>query len=58
MSLSKNEIECFVDTAIDDTIFEIFKNQFSSMKEIEYAVDYLKEKIQDMDPEDFEDSVS
>jgi len=58
MSFSKNEIECFVDTAIDEAIFEIFKNQFSSMKEIEYAVDYLKEKIQDVDPEDFEDSIS
>jgi hypothetical protein len=57
MSLSKNEIECFVDAAIDDAILEIFKNQFYSFKEIEYAVDYLKEKIQDMDPEDFEDSV-
>lgn len=57
MSLSKNEIECFVDTAFDEAILEIFKNQFYSFKEIEYAVDYLKEKIQELDPEDFEDSV-
>jgi hypothetical protein len=57
MSLSKNEIECLVDTAFDDAILEIFKNQFSNFKEIEYAVDYLKEKIQDLEPEDFEDSV-
>ena len=58
MSLTKNEIECFVDEAFDDAILEIFKNQFYSFKEIEYAVDYLKGKIQDLDPEDFEDSVS
>jgi hypothetical protein len=58
MSLSKNEIECFVDTAIDETVYEIFKNEFTSMKEIEYAIEYLQTKIQDLDPEDFEDSIS
>jgi hypothetical protein len=58
MSLSKNEIECFVDTAIDEAIFEIFKNEFNSLKEIEYAIEYLQTKIQDLDPEDFEDSIS
>jgi hypothetical protein len=58
MSLSKNEIECFVDTAIDETVYEIFKNEFSSLKEIEYAIEYLQTKIQDLDPEDFEDSIS
>ncbi len=58
MSLSKNEIECFVDTAIDETVYEIFKNEFSSLKEVEYAIEYLQTKIQDLDPEDFEDSIS
>ena len=58
MSYSKNEIECFVDNAIEDVILEIFKNQFSSFKEIEYAVEYLQEKIQELDPEDFEDSLA
>ena len=57
MSLSKNEIECFVDAAFDDAILEIFQNQFHSFKEVEYAVDYLKEKIQELEAEDFEDSV-
>jgi len=57
MSYSKNEIECFVDNAIEDVILEIFKNQFSSFKEIEYAVEYLQEKIQELDPEDFGDSL-
>lgn len=57
MSLSKNEIECYVETAFDEAILEIFKNQFYSFKEIEYAIDCLKEKIQDLDPEDFEDSI-
>ena len=57
MSYNKNEIECFVDTALDEAILEIFKNEFSSFKELEYAVEYLKEKIQVIEPEDFEDSI-
>jgi hypothetical protein len=57
MSYSKNEIEYFVDSAIEEAILEIFKNEFSSLKELEYAVDYLKEKIQELEPEDFEDSL-
>lgn len=58
MSYTKNEIECFVDTALEEAILEIFKHQFSSFKELEYAVECLKEKVQELDPEDFEDSLS
>lgn len=58
MSYSKNEIECFVDAALEEVVLEIFKHQFSSFKELEYAVGYLKEKVEELDPEDFEDSLS
>ena len=58
MSYSKNEIECFVDTALEEAVLEIFKHEFSSFKELEYAVNYLKEKVEELDPEDFEDSLS
>lgn len=58
MSLTKNEIECYVDTAFDEAILEIFKNEFYSMKELEYAVDYLKQKVETLEAEDFEDSIS
>jgi len=57
MSLTKNEIECYVDTALDEAVLEIFKNEFYSMKELEYAVDYLKEKVQELEAEDFEDAI-
>jgi hypothetical protein len=57
MSYNKNEIECFVDAALDEAILEIFKNEFSSFKELEYTIEYLKEKIQALEPEDFEDSI-
>lgn len=58
MSLTKNEIECYVDTAFDEAILEIFKNEFYSIKELEYAVDYLKQKVEALEAEDFEDSIS
>jgi hypothetical protein len=57
MSNSNNEIECFVDTALEDSLFEIFKNEFYSFKEVEYALTYLKEKVQELEAEDFEDSI-
>jgi hypothetical protein len=57
MANSNNEIECFVDTALEDALFEIFKNEFHSFKEIEHALEYLKEKVQNLEAEDFEDSV-
>lgn len=57
MANSNNEIECFVDTALEDALFEIFKNEFYSFKEIEHALEYLKEKVQNLEAEDFEDSV-
>jgi hypothetical protein len=57
MPNSNNEIECFVDTALEDSLFEIFKNEFCSFKEIEYALTYLKEKVQELEAEDFEDSI-
>jgi hypothetical protein len=57
MSYSKTEIECFVDNAVEEVVLEIFKNEFSSFKELEYAIEYLQEKIQELDAEDFEDSL-
>jgi len=57
MSYSKNEIECLVDNALEEAVLEIFKHEFSSFKELEYAIEYLQEKVQDLDPEDFEDSL-
>jgi hypothetical protein len=57
MSLKKNEIESLIEHAIDDIISEVFENQFAKIEDVEYAVDYLKSKINDIEAEDFEDSI-
>lgn len=57
MSLKKNEIESLIEHALDDIVSQVFENQFACIEDLEYAVDYLKEKINDLEAEDFEDSV-
>jgi hypothetical protein len=57
MSLKKNEIESLIEHAIDDIISEVFENQFAKIEDVEYAVAYLKAKINDIEAEDFEDSI-
>jgi len=57
MSLKKNEIESLIENAIDATVSEVFENQFACIEDLEYAVEYLKSKINDIEAEDFEDSV-
>jgi len=53
MSLKQTEIESIVDTAFEDIIEIGFAGQFTKLKEVEYALDYLKTKIDDLDPSDF-----
>lgn len=55
MSLKEPEIESIVDHALDETLTEIFNNEFKNIKDIEYALDYLRQKVDDLDAEDFED---
>jgi hypothetical protein len=57
MSLKKNEIESLIENAIDGIISEVFENQFAKIEDVEYAVEYLKSKINDIEAEDFEDSI-
>lgn len=57
MSLKKHEIESLIEHAIDDIISEVFENQFAKIEDVEYAVEFLKAKINDIEAEDFEDSV-
>jgi hypothetical protein len=57
MSLKKHEIEALVEHAMDDLISEVFENQFSKIEDLEYAIEYLKSKINDLEADDFEDSI-
>jgi len=55
MSLKEPEIESIVDHALDETLTEIFNNEFSASKDIEYALNYLRTKVDELEAEDFED---
>jgi len=55
MSLKEPEIESIVDHALDETLAEIFDNEFSTSKDIEYALNYLRQKVDELEAEDFED---
>ena len=58
MSLKKNEIESLIEHAMDDIIAQVFENEFGSLEDLKYAIDYLKEKINDLEAEDFEGSIT
>jgi len=53
MKISQTEIEAIVDEIIENTLEIGFAGQFTRLKEVEYALEYLKNKIEDFDPNDF-----
>jgi len=55
MSLKEPEIESIIDHAVDEILSEIFCGEFHDVTNIEYALNYLKEKIKSLEPEDFEE---
>jgi hypothetical protein len=58
MSLRDPEIESIVDHALNETLEQIFNNEFKNIKDIEYALDYLRTKIDDLEADDFEDCLT
>ena len=55
MSLKEPEIESIVDHAVDEILSEVFSGEFHDISNIVYALNYLKEKIKGLEPEDFEE---
>jgi len=55
MSLKEPEIESIVDHALDETLTEIFDTEFKDIKDIEYALEYLRQKVDELEAEDFEE---
>jgi hypothetical protein len=53
MSIKKSQIESFVESALDDFIYQAFQNEFTDINDIEYALEYLKLKINDLEADDF-----
>jgi hypothetical protein len=55
MSFKKLEIEAIIDTTLEDVLTELFSNEFDKIESIQYAIDYLKTKVEALEAEDFED---
>jgi hypothetical protein len=55
MSLKEPEIESIVDHVVDEILSEVFSGEFHDINDIGYALNYLKEKIKGLEPEDFEE---
>lgn len=55
MQLKEPEIESIVDHAVDEIINEVFGGEFNDIEDIGYALNYLKEKIRNLEAEDFEE---
>jgi len=53
MKYSESEIEAIVDGIVDDVVELTLTTCFTRLKDIEYAIEYLKSKIEDFDPELF-----
>ena len=58
MNIKRSEIESMIENTIDDLVAEVFNNhEFSNVKDLEFALDFLKAKIDELDVSDFEDSI-
>ena len=55
MELKEPEIESIVDHAVDEIVGVVFSGEFNDIEDIGYALNYLKEKIRNLELEDFEE---
>ena len=53
MYSKQNEIEAIVEDLIENTIFELFADSFSTKKECEIALEMLISKLEDFDTKSF-----
>ncbi len=50
-----NEFEAIVEDLVENVIFELFSNNFSTKKECEIALEMLIVKLEEVDPKVFKD---
>jgi uncharacterized protein YfcZ (UPF0381/DUF406 family) len=55
--MSPVDIEAIIDNGIDEIVATAFEEHFTTKKEIQHALDYLKERINSLETEDFEDLI-
>ena len=53
MTPNQCEIEAVIDSAVEDIIEIVIAGNFTKLKDIEYGIEYLKTKIDELEPEDF-----
>jgi ribosome maturation factor RimP len=58
MSSKRNEIEAIIEDVVENIIFEVFDNNFTTIDEIDFALEVLKDRIQNLDVDDFEHLIS
>jgi hypothetical protein len=54
MSIKRHEIEGIIEQVVESVIFEAFDSNFNSEEEISYALAVLKNKVDNLDVEDFD----
>jgi hypothetical protein len=55
MSSKQHEIEAIVEDLIENTIFDLFADSFSTVKECEVALEILKHKLEEVEPSTFKE---
>jgi hypothetical protein len=54
MSSRKHEIEAIIEEVIESIILDTFESNFTNTNEIEFALSVLKDRVQNLEVEDFE----
>ena len=54
MSSRRHEIEVIIEEVVESIILDTFESNFTNINEIEFALSVLKDRIQNLEIEDFE----
>ena len=54
MSSKKHEIEAIIEEVIETIILDTFESNFTETDEVEFALAVLKDRVQNLEIEDFE----
>jgi hypothetical protein len=55
MSTKQLEIEAIIEDLVDNTIIDLFADSFSNTKECEYALEVLKQRLEELDIDSFKE---
>jgi len=55
MSTKQLEIEAIVEDLVDNTIIDLFADSFANAKECEFALEVLKQRLEELDIDSFKE---